>query len=340
MPSADDLVPYLRKIDEARIYSNFGPLHRNLVDRLSDYFSVNSNQIVLMSNATLALQASIELLSEAGSEVSLPAWTFTATAAAVVSAGMKPKFLDIDENWRPVNNIDTSLFLDVLPFGTGLRDPDRSKFRKVIDGAASFDALKGCGLVLDNKEILVISMHSTKLIGAGEGAICIVKDEDWAASLKSWSNFGFKPNSRVSNSSGTNSKLSEYAAAVALASLDRWPETREKLRLNRAKAIEITNQFNFRLAPPMRNEFITPYWVVDFDSEFQKEHAVRVLHEMEIESREWWAKGCHRMPAYSQYVSGDLPQTDNAAATSLGLPFHGFMIDQDFERLEKAFRKI
>ncbi len=340
MPTADDLMPYLRRIDEAKVYSNFGPLHSELISRLSSYFVVEHDQIVLMSNATIALQAAIEISTEKGSKIELPAWTFTATPSAAISAGTKPFFLDIDNEWRAIPRLDSSCFLDVLPFGSGLRSIECVRKNTIIDGAASFDALKGCGPSLQQNVILVISMHSTKLLGAGEGAVLITKNMNYAQILKSWSNFGFSPSSRLSDFKGTNSKLSEYAAAVALASLDRWPETRSHLMRIKDKAFQISKDFNLKLAPPMIGNYITPYWLVEFESGTEKNRMVQILREDNIESREWWAKGCHKMPAYLEYVDGELRNTDLVAARSLGLPFHAFLTDRDFEKLEIAFRKL
>jgi dTDP-4-amino-4,6-dideoxygalactose transaminase len=162
-------------------------------------------------------------------------------------------------------------------------------------------------------------MHATKLLGAGEGAVCIIKNKAWAERLKAWSNFGFELSSRLSETKGSNAKLSEFAAAIALASLDRWVETRKRLWDVRKRAFEISTSYNFRLAPPMRNEYISPYWIVEFESGKEKEELVRVL---------------------SQYSNVKLEHTDILAERSLGLPFHAFMNDHDFEKLERVFRSL
>jgi hypothetical protein len=40
LPSAERLAPYRRRIDEARFYSNFGPLVQRLEDRLAHRFGL------------------------------------------------------------------------------------------------------------------------------------------------------------------------------------------------------------------------------------------------------------------------------------------------------------
>jgi dTDP-4-amino-4,6-dideoxygalactose transaminase len=337
MPNSAGLLGYLKQIDEAGVYSNFGPLSKQLIARLSDYFGVDQTQIVLMSNATLALQGSITILSErgAGRDISMPSWTFTASASAAVLSGCNPLFVDVDEDWRVMDSVSSDFAIDVLPFGDSLRHPGTSSLKapwQVIDGAASFDSLyKGVGN-LPNESVLVVSMHATKLLGAGEGGICIASSIEIANELRVWSNFGFD-GTRESRRIGTNSKISEYAAAVALASLDSWPETREILEKNRLKALEISNSLGLSVSSSMTSGFVSPYWIVKFDSPTNRELVETKLWKNNIETRHWWAKGCHAMEAYKSIKCSDLSNTIRAAEVSLGLPFHAYLTNSDFDQI-------
>ena len=344
MPSASALIGYLNQIDESGIYSNFGPLSKKLISRLGAYFDVDDAQIVLMSNATLALQGSISILSErgAGNSISLPSWTFTASASAAVLSGCEPMFVDIDEDWRVLNSNTGGFVLDVLPFGDSLRASTSSEFSatsQVIDGAASFDSLYKSASNLPKESVLVVSMHATKLLGAGEGGVCIASSLEIANELRAWSNFGFDE-TRNSKRIGTNSKLSEYAAAVALASLDSWPETREILESNRLKALEISNALGFSVHNSMKNGFISPYWILKFDSHAYRDHIEETLRAQSIETRHWWASGCHAMEAYKSIKCSDLSKTVWASQTSLGLPFHAYLSKSDFDHIFNVLSDI
>jgi dTDP-4-amino-4,6-dideoxygalactose transaminase len=340
MPLSADLSIYLQKIDDSGVYSNFGPLSSLLISRLSDYFGVEEDQVVLMSNATLGLLGSISILSEsgAGSHISLPSWTFTASASAALLAGCKARFEDIDDDWRVMDSSENAFLLDVLPFGDTLREASdtspKTKFH-VIDGAASFDALHNNGRNIPENSVLVISMHATKLVGAGEGGICIASSVEFAKELKSWSNFGFD-GSRTSRRIGTNSKLSEYAAAVALASLDCWHDTREVLDKNRSIALDISRTLGFSVINSMTNGHVSPYWIMKFDSPEVKNAVVDSFSSHDIETRDWWGLGCHTMAAYETIERADLSKTVWASKTSLGLPFHAYLTDKDFELIFKA----
>lgn len=340
MPKAGDLSIYLQQIDDSGIYSNFGPLSSRLIARLSDHFGVEEDQIVLMNNATLGLLGAISILSEsgAGNRISLPSWTFTASASAAILSGCNASFEDIEDDWRIRNSDGYQFVLDVLPFGDSLRDATASPLKakyQVIDGAASFDALHQVGGSLPENSVLVVSMHATKLVGAGEGGICIASSPEIASELRAWTNFGFD-GGRTSRRIGTNSKISEYAAAVALASLDCWEDTRSILNQQRMIALDISNSLGFSVIDSMAKGHISPYWILKFDSPEIKGRVIDSFLKNDIETRDWWGSGCHTMAAYRSIEHADLSKTIWASKTSLGLPFHAYLSAQDFELMHKA----
>src|SRR5262245_13242138 len=87
LPDAERILPYLRSIDEARVYSNYGPLSSALADRLCRALGVPDGSALCTSSGTAALVGAI--LATAGRASTarplamIPAFTFVATAAAV-----------------------------------------------------------------------------------------------------------------------------------------------------------------------------------------------------------------------------------------------------------------
>src|SRR5215217_9580196 len=97
LPIGERIAPYLRRIDEGRIYSNFGPLVRSLESRLAVRFGIPDEGVITVANATLGLGlALIAQHPEPGSLCAVPAWTFAATPHAVTQAGLIPYFVDVD----------------------------------------------------------------------------------------------------------------------------------------------------------------------------------------------------------------------------------------------------
>src|SRR5262249_18475437 len=97
LPPASRLLPYLSRIDQSRIYSNFGPLTADFERRLSAHFAAPERTVTTLANATLGLALALEAQgARPGTLCLMPAWTFVASAQAAVAAGMVPFFVDVD----------------------------------------------------------------------------------------------------------------------------------------------------------------------------------------------------------------------------------------------------
>lgn len=322
VPTADQIYPYLLEIDSNQVYSNNGPLSRRLVSRLASYFGINEENITTLSNATLAIEGALFTSPSKSKEWDIPSWTFTATPAAALNAERQIRFVDVDRDWRAIPEPGTRNLIDVLPFGSKL-DLDRLKSYSLdcilVDAAASFDALRNIQLKSDTPVGVVVSMHATKIFSAGEGGIFFSNDPKWVADVKQWSNFGMSE-SRSSQTRGTNAKLSEYAAAVALATLDMWQEIRKEYSLLSDLVISNCSRLGLNCFAPMEHD-LAPYWILrdlspqlkcDIKSEFAKQG---------IAFRDWWESGTASMPAYANIASKELINSDAIAQSSLGLPF-------------------
>ncbi len=338
VPNLNKVSRYIKQIDQSKIYSNFGPLENELRRRLSELWHVPSDCIVTACNATLAIQGAIETSEESEKTWKVPSWTFVATPLAIHKAGKRFEFVDVDpESWRAVFSNEDENIVDVLPFGDGL---DFSRFRKeplrnlVIDGAASFSALSKPLPKSDHSFALIVSLHATKLLPAGEGAVMVTNNPDWAKKFRSWTNFGFT-NERHSSLLGTNAKLSEYSAAVALASLDDFPGTKIKMGQIQKKALQITYSLGLKTQPSMQKRVISPYWIIQFESPERKNVTRDLLENVGIQTRDWWGRGCHKEPIFG---CGDLllPHTEHLAEASLGVPMHQELGPVDLDYISES----
>ncbi len=336
VPTIEKYHKYLLDIEANRQYTNFGPLSKLLVNRLADYFEIPSNHLVLAANATLAIQGAMAT-ADCSQDViwEIPSWTFTATASASVLSRRKFKFIDVDNNGRAVFDSKTVCAVDVLPFGAGpsfSRIPENVK-TLIVDAAASIDSLKQIQIPGKMKVGIIVSLHATKLLPAGEGGVFLTNDYAWAERFRIWTNFGMD-GSRVSSSLGTNAKLSEFSAAVALAALDCWNQTRDEYKQITARAREICDRLNIETFSSLTSENITPYWILRLHSAAQKVSLKDLLEKNLIQYRDWWPAGCHSMPAYAGYCSGVFATTDSLINTTIGLPFHLHLSESDWDRIE------
>jgi dTDP-4-amino-4,6-dideoxygalactose transaminase len=334
LAALESALPYLRRIDAARTYSNFGPLNALLELRLCERFSLGDGAVVTSSSGTTGL--TLALMAAAGERDGesglclMPAWTFAATALAASAAGLRPFLADVD----PVTGALTpeiaaralmaapgrvTAIVAVAPFGLPLDIAAWDAFSArtgvpvVIDAAAGFDGLK------PGRSAAVVSLHATKVLGVGEGGFVVSTDPLRIADIRRRSSFGFH-GSRESAVIGINGKLSEYAAAYGLAGLDMW-------KLQRAEYQAIQGYYRaalrdlpgLSLAPGLGDDWICSTFNIEA-SPAAILQIERDLARVEIASRRWWGDGLQSHRAFQNLPRTALRTTERLAASTLGLP--------------------
>jgi dTDP-4-amino-4,6-dideoxygalactose transaminase len=309
-----------------------------LEERLATYLGFSRECVTTLSNATQAIQGA--MVVSGLHKWTIPAWTFAATAQAALSAGKQIDFEDVKSDWRLDAEVlaKNQCTIEVAPFGDDLKISNFLKVKEllIVDAAASIDALFKCGEKYKSEQVgFVISLHATKLMSAGEGGIFVSHNSDWVAEIRQWSNFGFTGASRECAKVGTNAKMSEYNAAVALASLDRWNENREEFLRLIDWANHLSTSVGFKTHPAMEKGFVSPYWIIN-GSETQIQQLRESLELNRISHRMWWGKGLHRMPLFQDMARGEFRNTDKLANTTIGIPMHRNLTEENKERIEKA----
>jgi dTDP-4-amino-4,6-dideoxygalactose transaminase len=342
VPNYEQIEKYILEVDSNRFYTNFGPLEKRLRGTFAEIWDVSINCVRTAANATLALQGAIVTSEKANESWELPSWTFAATPLALIQAGAKFSFVDInEETWRAEFSRNTSNALDVLPLGDDLafeRLEDSSIQTFIVDGAASVAALMKKLPKSNKKYAIIISLHATKLLPAGEGAIFVSNCEKWSERFKKWTNFGFGED-RKPSLIGTNAKLSEYSSAVALASLDEFETTLSRINWAQTRALHISDSLKLQCHPALVKRIPSPYWIIKVAQGFQKNLVERTLRIQGIETRDWWGKGCHQDPIFRS-LSVKLPTTERVASTTIGLPMHTFLKEDDFDFIHKVLHSI
>lgn len=324
-------LPYLKRIDQARIYSNYGPLNALFEARLAERFGLAEGCVVTCANATIGL--TLALQAAANGEPGLcimPAWTFAATAHAAIAAGLTPFLADVD----PATGALTpelarqalvqapgrvAALMPVAPYGQPLDLATWRAFEAasgvgvVIDAAAGFDALKPGPMAS------VVSLHATKVLGIGEGGFVIAEDPALIADVRRRANFGFD-GQRDASLAGGNGKLSEYGAAVGLAALDLWglqrAEYQSALGYYRAALADAPG---VKIAEGLGEAWVCSTFCIEVEPKACAE-IERRLTRAEIATRRWWGKGLAGHRAFGDLPRMDLPVTERLAASTLGLP--------------------
>ena len=333
LPVAARIAPFLHRIDETGIYSNFGPLARSLEGRLAAFFGLQIGCAITVANATLGLTLALSAQHpRPGSLCAIPAWTFAATAHAATFAGLIPYFIDVDpDTWAldPNAIVDeisrapgfVSSVVPVVPFGCPIDVASwddvrtRTGLAVVIDAAAAFDSLIP-GVVPS-----VVSLHATKVLGIGEGGCIVSVDTGLIKDLRARANFGFF-GSREALVPAINAKLSEYHAAIGLAALEEWAAVRaEWMQVARAYGDAFAGSNRIGLQRGFGNTWVTSTCVLDI-ADAGAERVERALAAAQIETRRWWGQGAHAHPATAQLPRAPVSVTEGLARSTIGVPFY------------------
>lgn len=337
LPSPEALLPYLRRIDEARYYTNHGQLVEELETRLCAHFGLDDGAAVLASSGTAGLVGAIlATAGRAGDTRNLclcPAFTFAATAIAAVTCGYEPFIADVDpvswaldpDDLRHLPGLDqVGVVVPVAPMG---RTPDLDAWAAfqadtgipvVMDAAACFDTLDHSQLARCSFPV-VVSLHATKTFSTAEGGLVLCADQLLVRPIARALNFGFF-DSRESVGPSTNGKLSEYHAAVGLADLDWWNEKRAGFLAAAAAYQAAAGRHGLGPRIVVNTRQAEPYFHYMADDAAAAERAEKALERQLILTRRWYSRGLHVQPAFSGCARTPVPVTEDLAARLIGLP--------------------
>lgn len=356
LPLSSDILTYLTRIDESRVYSNFGPLAIEFEDRIGKSLGLAAGCFVSANSGTSALVGAILAITGRAHQsrpyAVMPSYTFVATAHAIEQCGFTPLLVDVDRDaWAlTASDVERLTMLDrvglvvpVAPYGRPVMQASWEDFQSrtnipvVIDGAASFFPI---GEASNSKPYIgtipvVFSFHATKSFGVGEGGGVASTNPRLVEQIRRALNFGFFE-TRNSACASINGKLSEYHAAVGLAELDGWEQKRSHYR-------RVADCYRKRFAAAGLSACFFGAPVVDGSYALflsgSPEYAAEIersLRLANIDYRYWYGKGIGHHDCFSKVLHSDLTITEHLGSCLIGLPVALDMSDCDVARVVDA----
>ena len=332
---------YLSQIDESHIYSNFGPLNVKFEERVLNEYFHGHGALTTVNNATSGLILAIATCMRKGARYALmPSFTFAATPLSAMWCGLTPYFIDVDpQTWcmDPDQVRDTvgklgdqvAVIVPYAAFGTyteltPYKELHDAGIPVVVDAAASFGTTEsgqhfGAGFA----GFVVFSFHATKAFGIGEGGLVYSATKINVDQIRQASNFGFDFG-RQSHVLGLNAKLSEYTAAIALATLDVFPR---KIKVRQAVFARYWEEFHHRgmfrddwrlqkAAGSIAHQFVPAMC----PKRYSNTDVVKKLAEASIEARTYFSPSCHQQPLFRNCPSSSLTITEEISRSIVSLP--------------------
>ena len=308
---------------------------------------------IATSSGTTALQ--VALLSHGigdGDEVVTPAFSFVASANAVLAVGAKPIFADIEPEYYTINPDDireklspsTRALIVVHLYGQACDMDAIARIAEEHNLALVEDACQAHGAEYKGKVVgahgtACYSFYPTKNITTAEGGMITTNRDDIAEQARMLRNHGGRE--RYSHEIlGYNFRMTEIQAAIGLVQLGKlrmWNE------LRRENALQLTQGLSD--IPGISTPEIRP----DAKHVFHQ-YTIRAKHrESLIESLKTNGIGfgihyptpIYKQPLYQQ-LGYDLthPETERACLEVLSLPVHPSLTPTELETIGEAVASI
>ena len=315
---------------------------------------------VAVASGTAALTIALLALGVRGREVVVPANTFYATAAAVLQAGARPVFADVDAGTFALNATTTAAALTprtaavVAVHIGGLIPPQIDELRALCDErgiALVEDAAHAHGATFDGRfagsfgAAAAFSFYPTKVVTSGEGGMVLTFSEEIAQEARIYRDQGkgaFSANHHVRL--GSAWRMSELHAATGLVHLRRMEEFIARRRAVAArydKALADSGGLQPLAEPPGCRSNIYKYIALlpagldraRFKSELAQRFQVKLSGEV-------YDLPLHRQPVLAEYAGPPLPVAEELAARHVCLPVHSDMTDGEVDEVLAAVAAV
>jgi dTDP-4-amino-4,6-dideoxygalactose transaminase len=311
--------------------------------------------VVSCANGTDALVLALRALNlQPGDRVVVPAFTFAATAGAVVLAGGRPVFADI----RPDTfNLDVEAVDDQVgalsgPEPVGVIVVDLFGHPADHDALAKLAARRGWWVITDAAQSFGSSLHGTragslgtlattsffpaKPLGCfGDGGAVFCPADDHVEMLRSLRNHGAGADRYENVRVGTNSRLDTIQAAVLLQKLRVFDE-------ELARRQELAARYGAALGgagvtAPLVVEGAISAWSVYTIRVPNRPAVVVALESAGVQHAVYYHSTVADQAAYAAYESlGDLPAARTACHEVISLPVHPYLTRADQDRVIEA----
>ncbi len=312
---------------------------------------------VATSNGTTALY--LALLAHGigpGSEVITSPLTFIATANAIVHAGARPVFADVDASL----NLDpdataaligprTRALMPVHLYGNPADLPAFARLAEHHGLVLIQDACQAVGATIDGKPLgsfgtAAFSFYATKnLTTGGEGGMVLTNDRKVAQTCASLRHQAYSTEPYLHETLAYNFRMTEMQAAIGLVQLQKLPALTRRRRENASYYDEAISSTAFvrPQVQPGHGHVYHQYTLRVTSNGARSRDAIRdTLEQMGIGTGVYYPVPVHRQPPYRTYHNPACPQAEQAASEVFSIPVHPDVSDGDRERIVGALNSV
>ncbi|PSO04687.1 hypothetical protein B9Q13_03950 [Candidatus Marsarchaeota G2 archaeon ECH_B_SAG-G16] len=336
-----------------------GALVERFENELARYLSVK--HVVALSSGTAALHLAFEALNVEGKEVVTSAFTFPASANAILYARAKPVFADIE---LETYNIDPASVEERVSEECVAIEPVHLYGHSAkMDDILSIAKRKGLFVVEDAAQAIgstfrqsyvgtlgnvgCFSTYATKNLHTIEGGFVATQDAQIAKKVSMLRNHG-QESKYTQLELGYNYRMTEVQAAIGLPQIKRLEELIELRRRNARLLNEGLEGIDGIVTPIEKKWSRHVYHQYTIRVEPQKLGITRdklaaKLLEKGIETSVHYPLPVYLQPYYVKrfgYKKGMCPNSELASQSVLSLPVHPSLKQEEIERIVNAIKEI
>jgi len=339
---------------------SLGPVLKEFEKSFAEYIG-RKHAVAVNSGTSGLFLCMLALGIGPGDEVITTPFTFIASTTAIMMAGAKPVFVDID----PVTlNIDpakieekitgkTKAVLPVEIFGSPAGFDNIMRIAKEHNLLVIEDCCEALGSSLNGRkagnfgDMSVFGFYPNKQITTGEGGMILTDDENLADICISLRNQGRAKNAGwlAHERLGFNYRLSDINCALGLAQLKRINQIKAK-RKQVAKWYQQALTDEHRLIVPEESENCDLNWfvfVVRLKENFNFKQRNSLLEQMNARGIQVsnYFPPVHLQPFIAEKYGckkGDFPVTEAVSERTIALPFHNNLTEDQVNTVCRALK--
>lgn len=308
-----------------------------------------------LANGTDALHLTMRALGIGpGDEVVVPANTFVATAEAVVLAGARPRFSDVDPETLLITPETLAASVTAatkavavvhlygqMPDMDGLCRTATDLGLLVIEDMAQAQGASWRGRRAGGFGVAgCTSFYPGKNLGAfGDAGAVVTDDADFAQTLRALRDHGRAGSGHYDHAYvGTNSRLDALQAIVLAAKLPRLDDWNSRRRDLMAVYRELLDPDAARLVSELEGSRGVYHLAVA--RVLERDRVRAELDEAGVGTGIHYPTPCHLMEPYQGLASRSLPVAEAGAGQLLSLPMSPFLRVEDVERVAKLVNEV
>lgn len=348
LPDLNEYTKIIESIWQNYHLTNRGPLVQKLEKDIIQ--KLNLNNLLFVSNGTIAIQLIIKALNITGEVITTP-FSYVATTNSLLWEGCKPVFGDISpetfcidpDKIEALITPQTKAILATHVYGIPCDVVKIEKIAQKHNLKVIYDAAHAFGVEFNGKSIFnygdasTCSFHATKLFHTIEGGSVTTKDPDLLKTITLYHSFGHVGDDYFTQ--GINGKNSEFHAAMGLCNLpkvDMLMQAREK----HSKFYDslLSKSIISRPSVPENTKYNYSYYPVVFENESVLLKVKEALFKNDINTRRYFYPSLNNLPFLKDNYP--CPVSEDISKRVLCLPMYYDLQVSDIEKISKIINSL